>query len=125
MVIPRIGNWLNSPVSCPPSIGATSVTAAVIDPATTIRTGRSHFGTADFSGAALCWAAFCEAAFCEAALCWAAFREAALCWAALCRAVGAAPAGQHRTITAIPASATSAPTTGGSATTRTATASAA
>ena len=87
MVTPRIGNWLNNPVNWPPSIGATSVTVAVIDPAITIRTGRSHFGGAPAGR------------------------------------TGPVPAGQHRTIAAIPANVTSAPTTGGSATTRTATAS--
>ena len=50
-VAPRIGNWLNNPVSCPPSTGATSVTVAVTVPAITIRAGRSH--QADAS--ALCW----------------------------------------------------------------------
>ena len=44
MVAPRTGNWLSNPVSCPPSIGAISVTVAVIDPAITIRAGRSHLG---------------------------------------------------------------------------------
>ncbi|HEY2697582.1 MAG TPA: hypothetical protein VGJ45_19100 [Pseudonocardiaceae bacterium] len=81
MVAPRIGNWLSNPVNCPPSIGATSVTVAVTEPAITIRAGRSHLG-----GTAA-------------------------------RRAGPAPVGQHHTIRPIPPSATSAPTTGGSATT--------
>ena len=43
MVAPRIGNWLSSPVSCPPSPGATTATVVVTAPEITIRAGRSHF----------------------------------------------------------------------------------
>jgi hypothetical protein len=47
MVAPRIGNWLSNPVSCPPSIGATTVIVVVTEPAITIRAGTSHLGGAD------------------------------------------------------------------------------
>ena len=46
VVAPRIGNWLSIPVNWPPSTGATSVMAAVTDPAITIRAATSHLGGA-------------------------------------------------------------------------------
>ncbi len=47
IVQPRIGNWLNNPVSGPPNSGATTVIVAVTPPAIAIRAGRSQRGGAN------------------------------------------------------------------------------
>jgi hypothetical protein len=82
MVTPRIGTWLSSPVSCPPSIGVTSVIVVVMAVAITIRNGRSQVGTARRA--------------CRSHL----------------GAPGPVPFGHHHTINPIPPNATSAPATG-------------